>query len=111
MRAGENLVALAMTNYPAPQLNGHSLAFDPMAFGKDGRPRDTLVIEAGETPGVYLARFDLAELRAYRQREGWGNAFRRPQLYGALADARVAPPFVRVDGAGERWDAFRRAAR
>lgn len=111
VRAGENMLGLAMANYPAPRLNGHSLAFHPMVFGHDGRPRDSLVVEAGEAPEVYPARFDLDELRAYRQRESWGNAFRRPQLYCALSDARVDPPFVRVDGAGERWDASRRAAR
>jgi predicted amidohydrolase len=110
VRAGENMVGLAMTNYPAPRLNGHSLAFHPMVFGRDGRPRDTLVVEAGEAPGIYLAPFDLDELRAYRQRESWGNAFRRPHLYSRLTEPRVDSPFVRVDAAGERWDTSRRGA-
>jgi len=111
VRAGENAVAIATTNYPAPQQNGHSVAFDPMVFGEGGSPRDTLVIEAGEMEGIYLAQFNLDALRAYRQRECWGNAFRRPQLYGPLTEAQVAPPFLRVNAAGERWDGARRAAR
>ncbi len=110
VRAGENMVGVAMANYAAPRANGHSAAFDPFAFDRHGRPRDTLVIEAGEAEGVYLARFDLDTLRDYRRRETWGNAFRRPDRYGLLTAPEVRPPFVRVDAAGERWDLTRRQA-
>lgn len=110
VRACENLTGLAMTNYAAPRLNGHSLAFHPMLFDATGRSRDTLVVEAGEAAGVYLAPFDLDALRDYRRREAWANAFRRPQHYGPLTAATVEPPFVRVNAAGERWDATRRPA-
>jgi predicted amidohydrolase len=53
-RAFENMVALAMANYPNPQCNGHSLVFDGIAFDDNGS-RDMLVVEAGQTEGVYLA--------------------------------------------------------
>jgi predicted amidohydrolase len=101
-RAYENMVALAMTNYAAPQENGHSIAFDGIAFGiasgeEDGPPRDMLVVEAGENEGVFIARFDIDRLRDYRQREVWGNAYRKPGRYGLLASAEVQPPFVRAD--------------
>jgi predicted amidohydrolase len=109
VRAGENLVGLALTNYPAPRNNGHSVAFHPMAFDK-GNPRDTLVVEAGEAEGVHLAPFDLDELREFRQRESWGNAFRRPDRYELLTSPHVEPPFIRVDAAGSQWDAARRGA-
>jgi hypothetical protein len=36
-------------------------------------------------------------IRAYRERETWGNAYRRPRLYGLLTSERVEPPFVRAD--------------
>jgi N-carbamoylputrescine amidase len=110
VRAYENMVGVATANYAAPKCNGHSVAYHPAAFDRQGRPRDTLVIEAGEAEGVYLARFDLDELRAWRQRETWGNAFRRPHRYTALTNAGVAPPFVRVDAAGTRLDETRRQA-
>ena len=74
-RATENMVGVALANYAAPQENGHSIAFDPIAFDKSGS-RDTLVIEAGEAEGIYMASFDLAAIRSYRRRETWGNAFR-----------------------------------
>ena len=47
-------------------------------------------------------------IRDYRRRETWGNAFRRPHCYGALVAPDVAPPFVRVNAHGERYDPSRR---
>lgn len=102
-RAFENMVGLAMTNYAAPQNNGHSIAFDGMAYtappapAVDGEPRETLIIEAGETEDVYVANFNVAALREYRERETWGNSYRRPRLYGRLTDEQVKTPFVRPD--------------
>ncbi len=95
-RAFENMLGVALANYPAPKDNGHSVAFDPMAFDEKGS-RDTLLVEAGEDEGVYLAQFDLDRIRAYRQREVWGNAYRRPRLYSALVSPEVDEPFIRAD--------------
>ena len=64
-RAYENMTALAMTNYAAPQDNGHSIVLDGQAFD-DGGSRDMTVLEAGEREGVYLAEIDLDRLRRYR---------------------------------------------
>lgn len=107
-RAMENMVGVAMANYAAPQHNGHSVAYHPVAFGKDGVWRDMLVVEAGEQEGVFPAPFDLDEIRAYRERETWGNAFRRPDRYGALVREDIRYPFVRVDQHGRRHDQERR---
>ena len=101
-RAIENMVAVALTNYAAPEQNGHSVAYDPIAFDANGS-RDNLVIAAGGAEGVYLAAFDLDAIRDYRQREGWGDAFRRPHRYGALTARNAAPPFVRVNERGEPY--------
>lgn len=97
-RAGENMTAVAMANYAGPGW-GHSAAFDGMAFA-DGHSRDMLAVEAGEHPGIFPAAFDLTALRTYRHRETWGNAFRRPTAYGALASRTVTDPFIRVDHTG-----------
>ena len=96
-RAYENMVGVAMTNYAAPQNNGHSVAYDAVAFRSEDEPRDTLIIEAGESEDVYLATFDLDSIRAYRERETWGNAYRRPRLYAMLTQDEVEPPFLRPD--------------
>lgn len=97
-RAFENMAGVAMTNYAAPQNNGHSAAFDGVVYPViDGDSRDTLIIEAGELEDVYIAAFDMDRIRAYRERETWGNAYRRPRLYGRLIAEEVEPPFVRRD--------------
>lgn len=83
-RAFENMVGIALANYAAPQHNGHSVAFDGIAFDAEERSRDMCLLETGEEEGVYLASLDLDVLRKYREREVWGNAFRRPHRYDAL---------------------------
>ena len=99
-RAYENMLGIATVNYPLgqPDCNGHSSAFDGIAYRPgDGGSRDTLVVEAGEGEGIYLASFPLDDMRAYRAREVHGNAYRRPQRYGALASPQVDAPFLRPD--------------
>jgi predicted amidohydrolase len=95
-RAFENMVGVAMANYAAPQENGHSVAFDAVAFDRDEDAVETLIVEAGEGEGVYLAEFDVDRIRAYREHETWGNAFRKPRCYGLLTSPHVEPPFVRA---------------
>jgi len=106
-RAYENMVGIALANSAAPDANGHSVAYDPIGFDENGS-RNTLVIEAGGSEGIYLATFDLNMLRVYRERETWGNAFRKPQCYDLLTSLTVEPPFVRVNIHGERYDHIRR---
>ena len=85
-RAFENMVAVAVANYAAPQENGHSTVVDPIAFDAEGRSRDTRVFEAGEAEDVCVVRLDLDALRAWRRREVWGDQCRRPETYGALVE-------------------------
>jgi len=102
-RANENMIGVAMANYAAPDQNGHSVAYDGIPWDGQGRDRDMLLVEAGESEGVYLADFNLNALRAYRRQETMGNAFRRPHRYGALTSTAVAPPFVRTNATGTRY--------
>ena len=74
---------------------GASIAVSPVASGRDEEPRETVLVEAGEEEGVYSADFDMEEIRAYREREVWGNAFRKPNRYGLLASDKVRPSFIR----------------
>ena len=85
-RAFENMVAVAVANYAAPQENGHSTVVDPIAFDAEGRSRDTRVFEAGEAEDVCVVRLDLDALREWRRREVWGSQCRRPETYGALVE-------------------------
>ena len=99
-RAYENMVAIATCNYPAgvPDCNGGSSVFDGVAYLPELEgSRDTCILQTGGEEGVYLARLDLMQLRRYRQEEVHGNAYRRPELYGALTEAEVKAPFIRAD--------------
>ena len=85
-RAFENMIAVAVANYAAPQENGHSTVVDPIAFDAEGRSRDTRVFEAGEAEDVCVVRLDLEALSEWRRREVWGKQCRRPETYGALVE-------------------------
>jgi len=97
-RAYENMVGIATVNYPLgqPDCNGHSTAFDGMAYRPSGS-RDTLIVEAGEREGIYLADFPIDEIRNYRNNEVHGNAYRHPQKYKLLVSESVEEPFLRKD--------------
>lgn len=96
-RAFENMVGVAMANYPKPykKYNGRSVAFDGMRV--KGEDYDPLLVMAGSEEGIWYANFDLSKLRAYREEEAWGDAYRKPRLYKKLIEDAVKPPFVRQE--------------
>jgi predicted amidohydrolase len=100
-RAFENMVGIAMTNYAEGKTdtNGHSLAFDGMAYlesdQNNAEARDTLLVEAGGSEGIYIAQFDITKMRRYREQEVWGNAYRRPETYSLLTARKKEYPFIR----------------
>jgi N-carbamoylputrescine amidase len=75
-RAFENFVGIAMTNYPAPNANGSSQAYDCVAW-KDGNEKDTLIVKASEEEGIFTATFDLDEIRQFRKEESWRIDYRK----------------------------------
>jgi len=82
-RAFENLVAVAMANYAAPQQDGHSVAFYP-----DGGE----VILAGSDEELVIADIDLDRVRAWRRREGRRDEARVPGRYTAIASLEHPRP-------------------
>ncbi len=99
-RAYENMVGIATANYPygKPDCNGHSTAFDGIAYRPEGAgSRDTLIVEAGEREGIYLADFPIEEIRKYRSSEVHGNAYRHPGKYHLLVSEEIKEPFIRKD--------------
>jgi len=102
-RSFENMLGIATANYAygQPDCNGHSSAYDGMAYGEI-RPgavesRDTMIIEAGEAEGIYLASFPISKIREYRRKEVHGNAYRRPSKYHLLVSEDREEPFIRND--------------
>lgn len=87
-RAYENMLAIATCNYPAPHpdCNGHSTLFDGVVYLPEmADSRDTCVLEADASEGIFIAELDAAMLREYRKRESGNLKNRRPELYGILA--------------------------
>ncbi|GMW01666.1 MAG: putative hydrolase [Candidatus Hydrogenedentota bacterium] len=95
IRAWENCMVVAMTNYPSPQNNGHSVAFDQSG---------ACLVSAGEEEGLFLAVIDLDSLRARREKTIHGNAYRRPHRYDILTSPEKAPVWQRTDGNGKPYD-------
>jgi len=102
-RAFENMLGIATANYAygQPDCNGHSSAFDGVAYGEI-RPgtvesRDMLIVEAGEAEGIYLAAFPMDKIRDYRRREIHGNTYRHPDKYRLLVSEEIKEPFIRRD--------------
>lgn len=99
-RAFENMVAIATCNYPSPvpDCNGHSTLFDGVAYLPDNPvSRDTCILEAGESEGIFIADLNLKELRRYRKTEVHGNTYRRPELYKDIIKTTIEEPFIRSD--------------
>ena len=70
-RAFENLVGIAMANYPKPKNNGLSTADSPLAFNND-----PLIVRAKNDEEMALATFNMDEIREFRQREQWRLDYR-----------------------------------
>lgn len=96
-RAYENMTGVAVTNYPWPKHNGHSVAYSGMAFLSDGSSSDHQIVQAHEEEGVWLAPFDLDAMRQYRRRETWGDTYRKPNRYHDLIINDPIDTFQRKD--------------
>lgn len=99
-RAFENMLAVATCNYPetVPDCNGNSSIFDGVAYLPDENDsRDTCILQAGETEGIYIAGLDLKRLQEYRECETSGNAYRHPRKYRLLTESKIDKPFIRSD--------------
>ncbi|MBK1962370.1 carbon-nitrogen hydrolase family protein [Listeria ivanovii] len=97
-RAFENMVGLAMANYPGHNW-GQSCAFSPIVFDDYGNYLDNLLLQADDvSEEIYIAEFDLDAIREFRKAEVWGNAYRKPEAYKTLVNQKVNEPFIRNDG-------------
>ena len=99
-RAYENMTGIATCNYPdsVPDCNGHSSAFDGVAYLPElSGSRDTCILEADGSEGIFMAEFDMDMLRKYRSEEVHGNAYRRPSIYKLISEKGIAEPFIRED--------------
>lgn len=97
-RAYENMLGIVTVNYPLgkPDCNGHSTAFDGVAYLPELEgSRDTMLIDCGETEGIYFVEFDMDMIRRYRNTEVHGNSYRKPEKYRILLNKEKKEPFIR----------------
>lgn len=97
-RAYENMLGIVTVNYPLgkPDCNGHSTAFDGVAYLPELEgSRDTMLIDCGETEGIYFVEFDMDMIRRYRSTEVHGNSYRKPEKYKILLNKEKKEPFIR----------------
>lgn len=94
-RAYENMTGVVMANTPGEN-GGNSCAYSPIVWDDEGIPIDNTIIEADATSEeIYIAEFDILELRNYRKKEMMGNTYRKIKAYGNLLDDIVQEPFLR----------------
>jgi len=96
-RAFENMVGVALANYPSPKCSGRSMAFSPVVYDKDGNELDNLIISADDTEGIFCADYDINAIREFRKSEVWGNAYRKVDAYVSASGKEIKDPFVRKD--------------
>ena len=80
-RAFENMMGIAVANYPHPKANGNSVAYSAICYNRQGESVDNLIVQADEQEQLVLADFNLNEAREYRHREVWGYKYRKPEAY------------------------------
>jgi len=85
IRGWENVLGVAMANYPAPFYNGFSCAFDHT--GKE------LAMAKGDE-GIYTADFNIQAMRDDRRKTIHGDANRKPLHYGELCNSNESNKFL-----------------
>ncbi len=82
-RAFENMVGVAMANYPAPKYNGLSTAFSPI-IESETEQIDNCLVKGDEDEGIYWSEFNISAMHKWRKQKIWGNNYRRPYTYHKL---------------------------
>jgi predicted amidohydrolase len=109
IRGYENCCAVAMANYAQTRAdekgkrrhpeNGRSCAYD--AKGEN-------VVLAGKQQGIYIAKFNLDEIRQRQKTFTLANAWRRPAKYSLLLSNHVADVHERKNALGKPFDRTKR---
>ena len=96
-RAFENSVAIILANYCGDNYKGGSLAVSPVAFDKNEKSLETITLDCNNEENLFYVNLDLKKIREYRNREVWGNAYRKIKSYNSLTEDISIPDFIRSD--------------
>lgn len=95
VRAYENMIGIVTVNYC--NHGGKSSAFSPIVRDENKKEIDSEILIMDERESIQIVEFDLNEIRNYRKRETFGDAYRKPLLYGYISEEHVKEPFIRKD--------------
>lgn len=96
-RAFENMIGIAMANYPKNGW-GQSCAYSPIVFDDNGNYVENEIFKSSDLEqDIFIVDFDIDKIRKYREQETWGNAYRKVKSYSELVSKKTQDPFVRKD--------------
>lgn len=94
-RAYENMTGVVMANPPGKNA-GCSCAFSPIVWDENGEVIDNKIVLADSmTENIYIAEYNMTQLRSYRKSEMMGNTFRKVEAYADLLNSKIEEPFIR----------------
>ncbi len=95
VRAYENMVGIVTVNYA--NHGGRSSAYSPIVKNINKHDLNSEMLVMDEKEDVKIAQFNISEIREYRSRENFGDAYRKPYAYKQLIENNVKEPFIRKD--------------
>lgn len=95
VRAYENMVGIVTINYA--NHGGKSSAYSPIVRNINKQELDNELVIMDDKEDIKVIQFNMSEIREYRKRETFGDAYRKPYAYKQLIENNVKEPFIRED--------------
>jgi len=95
VRAYENMVGIVTVNYANHK--GKSSAYSPIVRNINNHELNSECLLLDDQEDIEIVKFNLSEIREYREREALGDAYRKPHVYKKLIEDSVKKPFIRKD--------------
>ncbi len=95
VRAYENMLGIVTVNYA--NYGGKSSAYSPVVRDINKNELNSELLVMDDKEDIKIVQFDMNEIRDYRKREIFGDAYRKPKMYKQLIENEVKVPFIRKD--------------
>lgn len=100
VRAYENMVGIVCVNYA--NLGGKSSAYSPIVRNQSKQEVNNEILVMDEKEDINIVEYNIEEIRDYRKREVFGDAYRKPYAYSQLIDNNIKEPFIRSNSRRKR---------
>lgn len=95
IRAYENMVGIVTVNYA--NCSGKSSAYSPIVRNINMQELDSELLIMNDQEDIKIVKFNMSEIREYREKETLGDAYRKTYAYNQLIENKVKEPFIRKD--------------